>query len=389
MKKIIGGSILIALIAVGFYFAKGTNGEEQKFTTANVDRGDIRATVTATGTLNAVTTVLVGTQVSGTIKNIYVDFNSHVRKGQLLARIDPATFNQQVAQAKANVAAARANIEKAEADLLDKRRALERSKTLFERRLIARSDLDTAETNELTSAAQLKVVQAQLGQSTAALNVALTNLQYTDILSPIDGMVISRNVDVGQTVAASFQTPTLFTIAQDLSKMQINVSVDEADIGKIHAGQQVEFTVDAYPDDMLQGKVSVIRNAPITVQNVVTYDVVVLVDNPEMILKPGMTANVLIITAVRNNVLEVPNAALRYRPADKSLVGENTYSGKGPAVWTLAGNRQERVDVTIGISDGINTEITSGALKEGDSVILAASSAKKAEGSFFGRRGLH
>ena len=261
-------------------------------------RGDLRAAVTATGTVSAVTTVLVGTQVSGTVKELFVDFNSPVKKGQLLAQIDPALSEARVAQAKANLQAAEANVQKAEVALQDATRTLERNRTLFAKNYIARSDLDTAETSQLSAQAQLNAAKAQVEQNRAALQQEETNLRYTRILSPVDGVVISRNVDIGQTVAASFQTPTLFSIAQDLTRMQIDTNVDEADIGRIRVGQTVQFTVDAYPDVQFPGKVSEIRNAPITVQNVVTYDVVIKVANPEHKLKPGMTANVSIITAV-------------------------------------------------------------------------------------------
>ena len=388
MKKIIIGSIILIFIAVVIFTIVRKHDAETQYTTEKVSRGNIRATVTATGTLNAVTTVLVGTQVSGTIKHLYADYNSYVKKGQLLAQIDPATFEAQVQQAQANLTAAEANVEKAKAAVLDASRALARNKLLSGRNLIARSDFDTAETNELAAVAQQKAAEAQVEQARAALKIAMTNLQYTRIVSPVDGMVISRNVDVGQTVAASFQTPTLFNIAQDLAKMQIDVSVDEADIGKISEGQAVEFTVDAYSDRILPGRVAAIRNAPITVQNVVTYDVVVLVQNREKILKPGMTANVSIITALRNNVLKVPNAALRFRPGSKEPTGVKVPERRGPVVWMLDNKKPRRVAVAIGISDGNNMEVTSQVLKEGDDIIVASAEKKKPQGGLFGR-GVH
>jgi HlyD family secretion protein len=399
VKKIIIGVIIIAVISGSAYLVLKKNGNEQQFTTKKVSLGKIRSQVTATGTVNAVTTVLVGTQVSGTIKNLYVDFNSYVKKGHLLAQIDAAAFDAQVQQARANLSAAQANVKKSEAALIDARRQLNRNKELFARKFIARMDLDTAETNELSAAAQLEASQAQVEQTRAALQVSETNLQYTKIISPVDGMVISRNVDVGQTVAASFQTPTLFTIAQDLAKMQIDTSVDEADIGKIKKDQTVEFTVDAYPDKIFPGRVSVIRNAPITVQNVVTYDVVVLVPNPDKILKPGMTANVSIITAEKNNVLAVPNAALRFRPPEKANAtkkapelkppeGKET-ERKGPVVWRLENNKPKRVSITVGISDGSNTEVAAGELKAGEEVIVLAVDNKTKAGSSFSGRLFH
>jgi HlyD family secretion protein len=371
--KIIIGALLVVLLAGGlfFYFKSGNNAP--KFKTQTAARGDIRATVTATGTMNAVTTVLVGTQVSGTISKLYVDFNSPVKKGQILAQIDPATFQAQVDQARANMMAARANVQKAEAAVVDTKRTMERNKTLFARNLIAKSDEDTAETNYLSAEAQLSASKAAVAQTKAALDFAETNFRYTKIISPVDGTVISRNVDVGQTVAASFQTPTLFNIAQDLTRMQIDTSVDEADIGKIKVDQTVEFAVDAYPDITFRGKVAEVRNAPITVQNVVTYDVVVRVDNPELKLKPGMTANVSIILDEKKGVLRVPNAALRFRPPEsgKAITPQKgSADQKGSAVWVLENDKPKRIKVTSGIGDGNYTEILSGDLKEGDAVIV-------------------
>jgi len=386
LKKIIIGIVIIAFVAGGVFLATRGNSDFQNFKTEKASRGDIRSTVTATGTVNPVKTVLVGTQVSGTIKTLHVDFNSFVKKGQLLAQIDPSTFEAQVDQAKANLFSAEANVEKAEAALLEAKRALVRNKALFSSDLIARSELDTSETNEMSATAQLKAAKAQVEQSRAALRVAETNLRYTRIISPVDGMVISRNVDVGQTVAASFQTPTLFNIAEDLSRMQIDTNVDEADIGRIRFSQPVEFTVDAYPDKTFRGLVSVIRNAPITVQNVVTYDVVVLVQNPEFILKPGMTANVAIITATKKDVLKIPNAALRFQmdrgtkadraPAAEARKGGKSQERKGPGIWLLENKTPKRVSVSLGISDGNNTEIVAGSLKEDNEVILSSKESK-------------
>jgi HlyD family secretion protein len=314
-----------------------------------------------------VTTVLVGTQVSGTIKELYVDFNSPVKKGKLIARIDPALFEAQVNQAKANFLSAKANLEKAGATLVDAKRSMDRNKELFSKNLVARSDLDTAETNYETANASVSAAKSQVAQTEAALNLAETNLRYTKIVSPVDGIVISRNVDVGQTVAASFQTPTLFTIAQDLTKMQIDTSVDEADIGKVKVGQDVEFTVDAYPDITFKGKVWQVRNAPITVQNVVTYDVVIIVGNPELKLKPGMTANVSIIISTKKDVLKIPNAALRFKPSEK---GPAAPEKKGPGVWILEKDKPKRIPISPGISDGNYTELATGKISEGQELIV-------------------
>ncbi|MBI5640086.1 MAG: efflux RND transporter periplasmic adaptor subunit [Nitrospirae bacterium] len=368
MKKILIFLACVALAGAAAYFALKGNNDTPKYRTEKVTRGDIEALVTATGTVNAVTTVLVGTQVSGTIKNIYVDFNSTVKQGQLIAQIDPAVFEGQVDQARANVLLAKANLEKADAALADTKRTMLRNKELFSRNLIARNDLDTAETNHETSRAQVTAARAQVSQSEAALRIAETNLRYTRIVSPVNGIVVSRNVDIGQTVAASFQTPTLFNIAQDLTKMQIDSTVAEADIGKIKVGQPVEFTVDAYPDSPFRGRVSEIRNAPITVQNVVTYDVVIKVDNPEFKLKPGMTANVSIVVSSKKNVLRIPNAALRFRPSEKR--GKTEQKEKGSGVWIIDNKKPKRVPVTTGISDGTFTELLSDSITEGQEVIV-------------------
>jgi len=338
--------IFIVLLVGGFIFYrwKGQNGMNQKFRTIKVERGEISTTVTATGTINPVITVLVGSQVSGTIKALYADFNSRVKEGQVIAQIDPAILDAQVEQARANVLnaqanvlnaqanlkSAQANVEKAEVAVSDAKRTLDRNRPLVERKVIAQSVFDTAQTNYDSAVAQQEVAKAQsesaksqvestkaqVEQTKAALKLAETNLRYTTIRSPVNGVVISRNVDVGQTVAASLQAPTLFTIAKDLTQMQVDTNMSEADIGKIVGGQEATFTVDAYPERTFQGRVFEIRNAPQVIQNVVTYDVVIQVDNKELRLKPGMTANVTIVVAHREGVLRVPNAALRYMPQE-------------------------------------------------------------------------
>ena len=368
MKKTIAVVLILIATVIGGYLLLKKDKDTVKYRTEKVTRGDIISSVTATGTVNPVTTVLVGTQVSGTIKHIYVDFNSPVKKGQIVAQIDPATFEAQVEQSRANLLAAQSNIQKAEATLIDAKRTLERNRLLFSKGLIARSDLDSAETNYETAKAQAETAKAQAEQAKASLKMAETNLMYTRIVSPVDGIVISRNVDVGQTVAASFQTPTLFTIAQDLTKMEIHCNVSEADIGRVKTGQTAEFTVDAYPDTIFKGKVYQIRNAPITVQNVVTYDVVVKVENPDLKLKPGMTANISIIVETKRDILKIPNAALRFRPP-KMEKDKRPLKGKG--VWMIDNGKLTRREITLGISDGSYTEVRSG-LNEGDSVIVEA-----------------
>ena len=374
-KKILiaAGVVLVVIIIAIFIFTRKGNGPE--FRTDPVTKGTIQQTVTATGSVNAVTTVLVGTQVSGTIKTLYVDFNSRVKKGQLIAQIDPSTFESQEQQAQANLLSAQANMEKADAGLADSKRTFDRNKELFAKNLIPRSDLDTADTNYQTNKAQVNAAKAQIEQAKASLNYAKQNLAYTRIVSPVNGVVISRNVDVGQTVAASFQTPTLFTIAEDLTKMQIDTNVAESDIGVVKVGQDVEFTVDAYPDTTFKGKVWQIRQAPITVQNVVTYDVVIQVSNKDLKLMPGMTANVSVIITTRQDVLRITNAALRFRFSEKpagAAGGAGAAEKKGPVVWVLENGKPKRVTITPGISDGNHTEVVSGELKEGQQIIVEA-----------------
>ena len=380
MKKIIViGSVVVIVLGVVLFFVFTNNNGKQKFVTEKITRGNIKSTVSSTGTVNAVTTVQVGTQVSGTIQKLFVDFNSPVKKGQLLAQIDPSILEAQVGQARANLLSARANLEKSQVMLRDTKTTLERNKTLYAKNFIAKSDLDTSETNYLSAIAQIKVAEAQVQQAQAALDSSAINLKYTKILSPVNGTVISRNIDIGQTVAASFQTPTLFTIAQDLTKMQIDTSVDEADIGNVKAGQKAAFTVDAYPESPFTGKVSVVRNAPITVSNVVTYNAVIVVDNTGLKLKPGMTANVSIETESRQSVLRIPNAALRFKPATSAATTDQkgAKGPKGSGVWILENNQPKNVKITTGISDGNYTEVTTSELTEGQLIITDSSNSTK------------
>ena len=322
---------VVAAIALFAAFAFKGNDKPQYFTT-KADRGDIRAVVEATGTINAVITVQVGSQVSGTISRLYVDFNSRVKKGQLVAQIDPALFQGAVLQAKAdlanaqaNLAAAKANVEKAKATAIQARADFIRTQGLAQEGVMSPQQLDLARANADTadaavSAADSGVIQAdaQVKLKDAAVTVAQTNLDYTTIHAPIDGTVIARNVDVGQTVAASLQAPTLFTIAQDLTKMQVYASTDESDVGMIKVGQIVTFKVDAFPKETFTGRVSQIRMNATTVQNVVTYNTIIDFDNPELKLFPGMTAYITIPVATAQNVLRVPNGALRYKPDMKA-----------------------------------------------------------------------
>lgn len=322
--------LIVILVVIFAAFALNRKDKPQYFTAA-VERGDVRQVVEATGTINAVTTVQVGSQVSGTIWKLFADFNSHVTKGQLVARIEPSLFEGAVLQAqadlenaRANYAAAKANLEKAKATAVQARADFQRTQGLAKQGVMSQQQLDLAQANADSADAQVsagdatvKQAAAQVQQRQAALEVAKTNLQHSYIYAPIDGTVINRAVDVGQTVAASFQAPTLFTIAQDLTKMQVYAKTDESDIGQIHPGQKVTFRVDAFPKDTFEGAVTQVRMNPTTVQNVVTYDTVVDFANPELKLFPGMTAYVSIPVAVAKDTLKVPNGALRYKPEMK------------------------------------------------------------------------
>ena len=335
------------------------------YKTLPVERGPITAIVTATGTINPVVSVQVGSQVSGKVAQLFADFNSKVTKGQILAQIDQKPFKARMSQARAAVKSARGNLSRATVLAIQRKREFDRMAALRPQAFVSQADVDLAETNYRDAAANVEVVQAQLDQAQAALASAELDLGYTTIYSPVDGIVVSRNVDVGQTLAAAFQTPILFVIAQDLTHMQVNANVSESDIGGVKEGTEANFRVDAYPKQFFDGVVTQVRNAPINIQNVVTYDVVVTVRNPELKLKPGMTANVTIVTAREEHPLRVPNGALRFRmpnlPTDR----------KTTRVWVLDPNHQPRqVDVSTGITDSLSTEILDGSLNQGDQVIV-------------------
>lgn len=371
--------ILILIAASGglfWYFNKGA--DEIQYKTVKTARSDLRSVIQATGTLDAVETVDVGTQISGTIKDIYIDFNSVVKKGQLIAEIDSATQHADVAQAEANLLASKADLMSSEAVLANAEKNLARTKELAERDLIAKADEDMDEKSYLTARAQVAASNAKIGQYAAALTKTRINFGYTKIYSPVDGVVISKNVDKGQTVAASYQTPSIAEIAKDLSHMQVEVNVDEADIGGVKDGQKATFTVDAHPNDPFEGVVTQVRLSPAKTDNVVTYVVIVKVSNNKGLLMPGMTANVSLIVEERENVLVVPNSAFRFKPADPAasvnaqgaaMRGKQTIAEvRAPSVYLLDKKTPVRVDVKRGISDGENTEILSG-LSEGDAVI--------------------
>ena len=305
------GAGVVALVSLWWL---GRADSPREYVTAAVERGPIVAAVTATGTVNPVQSVTVGTYVSGPIQNIFVDYNSAVTKGQIIAKIDPRTYQGKVDRARAELATATAGVEKARADAKLKRLQVGRQEALAQTKVVSRDELDVSRSGAEQADAQVKVALASVEQAKASLDEAEVNLGYTDIVSPVDGIVVSRSAEVGQTVAASFQTPTLFVIAEDLAKMQVNAFVSEADIGRVRDGQRATFSVDAYPGRTFPATIRQVRNSPQSLENVVTYDVVLDVDNEQMLLKPGMTANVSIVTAEAAEVLKVPTAALRFQP---------------------------------------------------------------------------
>jgi HlyD family secretion protein len=370
-------ALVVAILAYRWWSGAGADGVAE-YVTAKVDRGPVDQTVTATGTVNPVKTVQVGTYVSGPILAIDVDFNSPVKKDQRVAKIDPATYVVKVRQTEAALGTARARVEKDRADLEFKRIQLERNRTLLGRNLIAQNDVDTAKTNYDQAIAQLALDEAGVKQAQANLDEAQVSLNYTDILSPVDGVVVSRNVDVGQTVAASFQTPTLFLIAEDLTKMQVDTNVSESDVGRIREEHPATFTVDAYPGKQFKAHVAQVRNAPVTVQNVVTYDVVLAVDNPDLELKPGMTSNVTITTAHRENALRLPVRALRFHPeavgeaAAKQAPprGERKAARDSTVYVRGADGTPKPVEVKVGVRNNQHAELLEGDLADGAEVII-------------------
>jgi HlyD family secretion protein len=398
--------LLLAVLGIVLAWQPWTPSEAgPRYRLAKLERGPLSAAVASSGTLSALVTVQVGSQISGQIKEIRVDFNSEVKKDQIIARLDPETFESRVSQAEADLKAAesaaevargnlsvgQAEIGKAKIALDDARRNLERKRALVKQEFISAAELDTAQAAVDTALEQLNLAQADLGvalaqvnsaraqvaQRQAGLKQARLDLDRTIIRSPVDGVVISRNVDVGQTVAASFQAPVLFTIARDLRQMEVNVAVDEADVGRVKTGQKMRFTVDAFPGERFSGQVTQIRKAPITTNNVVTYSVMARVDNPELMLLPGMTASARILTEERQDSLKLPNEALRFRPlqADGTPVklevrGREEGPGIPGRVWILRQGKPEPVNVRLGVSDGKATEMLKGDLQTGQEIIL-------------------
>jgi HlyD family secretion protein len=368
--------LILAMLIVAFVVRQCRNVSADNYQTAIVTRGPITQAVTATGTLNPVVNVQVGSQVSGNISKLFADFNSQVKAGQVVAQIDPALFQATVTQAEGDLASTQAALELAKVNA-------KRTQELYTRKTSSQADLDQAMANLHQGEANVKIKQG-------ALDKARADLDHCTITSPIDGVVISRNVDVGQTVAASLQAPIIFQIGNDLTKMQIDANVAEADVGVLEVGQDVDFTVDAFPMRTFHGKVVQVRNAPITVQNVVTYDTVIGVSNSDLKLKPGMTANVSIVVAHKDSVLQIKNAALRYHPAEATS-GQTMARSPAPAgargsagrdrrtgdrtVYVFSGGQPQPVQIKTGISDGVVTEVIEG-LKEGDRVVTAELASK-------------
>lgn len=398
---------VVALLLVGgaglAYWRMGNSSKESPYLTVPVSRGNVRQVVSSTGTLQAVVTVIVGSQVSGTIAKLSADFNTKVKKGQVVAELDQAKFLARVEETRANLAAAQANLAKSKVAVEDAARTLERAKELMKRQLVPQSELDAAQTAHDAARSQLNVSQAQVGQAQASANQASIDLGYTVIRSPVDGMVISRNVDVGQTVAASLSAPTLFTIAHDLTQMEVHTNVDEADVGNISEGQEVTFTVDAHPQRRFRGKVHQVRNAPQIIQNVVTYNAVVRISNKELLLKPGMTANVQFLVSEKEDVLTIPNMALRFRPPEEKNEAQDLLRqeqsrtgpriaarrtsrpggggggggtgrrGREAKIYVVRSDKAQPVGVQLGITDGSKTEVIDGTLNENDRVVIGMS----------------
>lgn len=331
-----------------------------------MERRTITQVVEASGTINPVNIVSVGSTVSGLMKAIYVDYNSEVKKGQLLAQIDPATFQAQAEQQRAQINNAQANLARLNAEMVYAQKTYERYRNLYDKNFIARSEVDKAQSEYLSKLASIRAQKASISQAQASYKTSMTNLSYTKIIAPVDGTIIKRAVDVGQPVAASFQAPELFTIAQDLKKMQIEVNVSEADIGKVKEGQKAEYTLDGYPDATFHGIVTQVRLNSTTTSNVVTYTVIVSVDNEDLKLKPGMTANVSIITSQNRDVLCVPSVALKYTPETTGV----KYKERG--IWILEDNRPVRIPVKEGASDDSNVQIITNKLKVGDKIIVGS-----------------
>lgn len=384
--SLIIGVLAIGLAIAGYVFFNGERRAPVRYRTVPVERGTIVSLVTATGTINPITTIQVGSQVSGMIESLHADFNSKVKANQVVARIDPFPYQARRDQAVASLANMRAAFDKARIDLAQRRRELDRAKSLIGQQFISQNEVDVALTASEGAVAQLKVTEAAVKQAEAMLQAAELDLKYTVIRSPVEGVVISRLVEVGQRISASFSIPTLFLIAEDVTKMQVDTNVSEADIGGVTEGKEASFTVDAYPGERFQGRVRQVRNAPINIQNVVTYDVVVEFENPEFRLKPGMTANVAIVVAKKEQILKVPNAVLRFNPPkgareDGAIVrpaaGASGAASRQRTLWKQNSiDELEPVPIEMGISDGIYSEIIATEVNESDQVVIGIDSVR-------------
>jgi HlyD family secretion protein len=374
----------VVALAVGYWLSHRSAAPQ--YLTGTVTRGDVLRIVTASGTVNPMTTVQVGTYVSGVLQELHCDFNTLVKAGQLCAKIDPRPYQTIVDQESAALGTARAQLAKDQANLAFAKTIYDRDVDLLNRRIVSQETVDTAQNAWEQARAQVALDESAIAQRLASLNAAKVNLDYTNIISPVDGTVVSRNVTQGQTVAASFQTPTLFLIATDLTQMQVDTNVSESDIGNVAVGNRVLFTVEAYPDNTFTGTVTQVRQAPQSVQNVITYDAVVRVSNPQLLLKPGMTAAVRVVTQEHIEVLRVPNQALRFSPPGPHDEGEAAQAPEqieregraGHTVWRLRDGRPERVPIEIGIDDDTFTEVTGGALTEGEEIIVGVRGASPA-----------
>jgi HlyD family secretion protein len=386
---IIGVVVLAVLVMAGLFFIGRDTAETAAFKLEKITRGQITAYVSATGSLSPVITVQVGSQVSGAIQHLNADFNSRVKKGDVIAQIDPAIFKARLAEAEANLKNAEAARDKARVSMLDAKRQLGRQEEVYKQELISESELDAARLAHDAAVVELRVKEASVAQAKATRDREKVNLAYTTIYAPIDGVVISRDVDVGQTVAASLQAPTLFTIAQDLTHMQIETEVDEAFIGQIKQGQAVRFTVFAYPQRIFKGSLAQVRLQPKVEAGVVKYNCIIHVDNSDMALKPGMTATVNIQVAQRKDVLKVPNASLRYVPdwPPERLKGlRDQLSNNEAIIWTSDGDGIKPITVSLGLVGERETEVSAAALQEGMPVVMPATASETSRKRRFGLR---
>jgi HlyD family secretion protein len=380
LKKTITIVLIVALVVVGLYYVFGTSrnsGPEIRYITVPIEKGTLKAEINSTGTIKPRVEVQVGSQVSGTIKKLFADFESVVKEGEVIALIDPDTYRAKVGQAKANLLSAKANLEKADVSLVDQLRILRRKEELIRTNSISQQDLDTAQTNVDAARAQIDASKAAIAQMEANLEEAELNLKYTKIVAPVNGVVTARNMDVGQTVTASFQTPVLFRIAEDLTVMQVYTSVDEADIGRVRVGQKATFTVPAFPDEFFSAAVTQIRNDPQIQQNVVTYNVILDVNNDDLKLRPGMTTTVQIHLSEVNDALMVPDQAFRFTPTGQKFDLPALKSGER-RLWKLTEqDKLNPVSVKIGMIGSERIQIISDDLKAGDRVVVDTVSTKK------------